>query len=145
MASKPNVFDIMSDAASPRPKGKTGPKGWHKGMFRKDSDGGDDRRYVPTAERIRVRKTVEELCKQHAEAAVEYLAGLVTDESASEKSRIAACEQILDRGFGSAVSRVLHAQVDNGGQPAQAMGMDELIQAATRLLPNLDDPLEPVE
>ena len=142
MSDNTNVFSIMSDAIDERPRRrKPGPKPGgprHAGMFRKNSEGGDDRRYVPTAERAQVRKTVEELCKQHAEAAVEYLAGLVMDENASEKSRIAACEQILDRGYGTAVNRVLHATVDSGGTPAQAMSLDQLMSQAQRLLKDED-------
>ena len=91
-------------------KGKTGPRVGqpHSGQFQK---GEDKRRYVPTAEKGRIRKTVEELCKQHAEDAVAYLANLLQDPKASAKERIVAASELLDRGYGKSVDRVAIQQV----------------------------------
>ena len=54
---------------------------------------------------------MEELCKQHAEDAVAYLANLLQDTEANPKERLVAAGELLDRGYGKAVDRVAIQQV----------------------------------
>ena len=54
---------------------------------------------------------MEELCKQHAEGAVAYLAELLADPKANAKERIVAASELLDRGYGKSVDRVAIQQV----------------------------------
>jgi len=109
-----------------RMKGKTGPRVGqpHSGQFQK---GEDSRRYVPSSERGRIRKTVEELCKQHAEDAVQYLAELLADPSANHKERIVAASELLDRGFGKSVDRVAIQQVGTAQGSLKDADMDTLM------------------
>ena len=92
-----------------RIKKKTGPRVGqpHSGQFKSI----DSRRYIPDGAKGKVRKAVEELCKQHAEDAVAYLANLLQDPDANPKERLVAAGELLDRGYGKAVDRVAIQQV----------------------------------
>jgi len=92
-----------------RIKKKTGPRVGqpHSGQFKSI----DSRRYIPDGAKGKVRKAVEELCKQHAEDAVAYLANLLQDSDANPKERLVAAGELLDRGYGKAVDRVAIQQV----------------------------------
>ena len=92
-----------------RIKKKTGPRVGvpHSGQFKSI----DSRRYIPDGAKGKVRKAVEELCKQHAEDAVAYLANLLQDTEANPKERLVAAGELLDRGYGKAVDRVAIQQV----------------------------------
>ena len=102
----------------------------HSGSFKA---GFDERRFVPSEARVKIRKTVEELCKQHAEDAVAYLAGLVNDPNAPEKERRAASSELLDRAFGRPVDRVAIANVGvNHGSDVTQLSNEELLRLAEK-------------
>ncbi|WP_133125963.1 hypothetical protein [Pseudohalioglobus lutimaris] len=82
---------------------------------------------------------MEELCKEHAEDAVEFLSGLLGDDTAPMKERVEAARQLLDRGFGQPVSRVLMASVGEGNQSPSEMSLDQLMQKAGALLEHQGD------
>lgn len=77
--------------------------------------------------------TIEELAKEIAPNALETLTELLNSQS--EKVRLEAVAQVLDRAYGRAVDRIAVQQVGQGnGQSVQSMGLDELINHANQLL-----------
>ena len=108
-----------------RIKKKTGPRVGqpHSGQFKSI----DSRRYIPDGAKGKVRKAVEELCKQHAEDAVAYLANLLQDPDANPKERLVAAGELLDRGYGKAVDRVAIQQVGQAQGSLKNADMDVLM------------------
>lgn len=112
---------------------KTGPLPGtrHSGSFLK---GGDPRQWHHNPEAQAVKREVEELCKEHAEKAVNFLATILGDDSAAPRSRLEAASQILDRGFGKAVDRIQIQAVGHTGASVGTLDLHTLRQQAQRIL-----------
>ena len=57
---------------------------------------------------------IASLARSHSETAIRVLAGLASQETVPPASRIAACQALLDRGFGRAAQSIdLNATVEH--------------------------------
>ena len=83
---------------------KPGPKPGthHAGTFK---PGYDPRRWTHGPVRSEVKRTVEELFREGAEDARDFLLQLVNDPKASKRDRYAAATEILNRSYGKPVDR----------------------------------------
>lgn len=61
--------------------------------------------------------TLQHICKEHAETAIQILLGIMTDEKAKSGDRIRAAEIILERGYGKPMQAVELGGA--GGGPVQ--------------------------
>ena len=57
-------------------------------------------------------KALEELCRAHAETAVDLLRDTIADPDAPIQARLTAARELLDRGFGKSVDRSVALQLN---------------------------------
>jgi len=60
---------------------------------------------------VNLHKTLEQLCNQHADVAVQFLVDTLQDTNAPTSERRRAATELLDRGFGRPVDRQVIAQI----------------------------------
>jgi hypothetical protein len=68
---------------------------------------------------------LQELARQHTEAAVKTLADIMNDEKAPHSARISASEALLSRGWGRPILPTVQA---NGGEKTFEQWLDEVNQ-----------------
>jgi hypothetical protein len=94
------------------------------------SKGYDPRRVMPTKRKI--NKAIEEMCREHSELAVSFIAGLIADTGADDAVRLKAAETMLDRAYGKAVDRVAIKQVGgDANADARLLTTDQIIALLT--------------
>jgi hypothetical protein len=94
------------------------------------SKGYDPRRVMPTKRKL--NKAIEEMCREHSELAVSFIAGLIADTEADDAVRLKAAETMLDRAYGKAVDRVAIKQVGgDSSADARLLTTDQIIALLT--------------
>ena len=94
------------------------------------SKGYDPRRVMPTKRKL--NKAIEEMCREHSELAVSFIAGLIADTEADDAVRLKAAETMLDRAYGKAVDRVAIKQVGgDANADARLLTTDQIIALLT--------------
>ena len=72
-------------------------------------------------------KGVAALARQHADAAIDFLAKLLVDESAASSARVQAAREILDRGYGKPIA--MSADVTDNLDDVSVEELREVIHA----------------
>ena len=94
--------------------------------------GYDPRRNNPVITKRRITKAIEEMCREHSELAVSFIAGLIADTEADDAVRLKAAETMLDRAYGKAVDRVAIKQVGgDANADARLLTTDQIIALLT--------------
>jgi len=94
--------------------------------------GFDPRRNNPVITKRRITKAIEEMCREHSELAVSFIAGLIADTEADDAVRLKAAETMLDRAYGKAVDRVAIKQVGgDANADARLLTTDQIIALLT--------------
>lgn len=76
-------------------------------------------------------KHLEQLCRESADVAFEYIRGLIRDPDAAPSVRLAAARELLDRGFGKAVDRTAIMALSGGGaEEPERLSDGELLRIA---------------
>jgi len=94
--------------------------------------GYDPRRMHQDHSKRKQRLAIEELCREHADIAVAYIAGLIADTDAEHETRLKAANSLLDRAYGKAVDRVAIKQVGgDANADARLLTTDQIIALLT--------------
>lgn len=94
--------------------------------------GYDPRRMHQDHSKRKQRLAIEELCREHADIAVAYIAGLIADTDAEHETRLKAANSLLDRAYGKAVDRVAIKQVGgDANSDARLLTTDQIIALLT--------------
>ena len=101
----------------------------HSGHFKK---GHDPRRHVTGPYMQKKRISIEMVCQEKAEKALETLMKVIEDDDAPAKDRVNAANSLLDRAFGKSVDRVQVAQIKDGGGSGAVLTRDELMLRLTQ-------------
>ena len=101
----------------------------HSGHFKK---GHDPRRHVTGPYMQKKRISIEAVCQEKAEKALETLMKVIEDDAAPAKDRVNAANSLLDRAFGKSVDRVQVAQIKDGGGSGAVLTRDELMLRLTQ-------------
>ena len=101
----------------------------HSGHFKK---GHDPRRHVTGPYMQKRRISIEAVCQEKAEKALETLMKVIEDDAAPAKDRVNAANSLLDRAFGKSVDRVQVAQIKDGGGSGAVLTRDELMLRLTQ-------------
>ena len=78
------------------------------------------------------RISIEMVCQEKAEKALETLMKVIEDDDAPAKDRVNAANSLLDRAFGKSVDRVQVAQIKDGGGSGAVLTRDELMLRLTQ-------------
>ena len=101
----------------------------HSGHFKK---GHDPRRHVTGPYMQKKRISIEMVCQEKAEKALDTLMKVIEDDDAPAKDRVNAANSLLDRAFGKSVDRVQVAQIKDGGGSGAVLTRDELMLRLTQ-------------
>ena len=101
----------------------------HAGHFKK---GHDPRRHVTGPYMQKKRISIEMVCQEKAEKALETLMKVIEDDDAQDKDMVNAANSLLDRAFGKSVDRVQVAQIKDGGGSGAVLTRDELMLRLTQ-------------
>ncbi|MCX2976364.1 hypothetical protein [Candidatus Marimicrobium litorale] len=129
----------LFDQPTRRPRKRPGPKpgGYNPGAF----TGADDpRRWKqgPCMERAALRRSIEEMAKDHAEEALQAIAALIDDPNATPKVRLEAASEILDRSFGSVVNRAVIGTISEQGANIEESNREAIGRQVNALLSKLE-------
>jgi hypothetical protein len=75
--------------------------------------GYDSRRYTTNNDVMTYHQKIGEMLKEHSYDAVNYMVEVMNDKKSSTKLRLVAAKEILDRGIGKPVDRVVLASIDS--------------------------------
>lgn len=123
---------------------KPGPKAPHRGQFFP----GDPRiNYSGRPKKGPEMKELEQLCRESAQTALDFLLDAVTSTEYPANVRLQAAREVLDRGFGKPVDRQVQLQLSNGGRSeGQQLTDDQLLRiAAGALGEQARDPAQVIE
>jgi len=79
-------------------------------------------------------KELEQLCRESAQTALDFLLDAVTNEDQPGNVRLAAAREILDRGFGKPVDRQVQLSLSNTGSTGERLSKDQLLRIAAGAL-----------
>ena len=97
----------------------------NNGAFR---SGYDHRRYSTNNDVMTYHKNLGDMLREHSLDAVNYIVEVMNDQSASTKLRLVAAKEILDRGIGKPVDRVVLASLERQREkPVEELTDSELI------------------
>lgn len=74
--------------------------------------GYDSRRFTPDNMLMSYHQKLGELLREHSYEAVDLIVGVMKDNHAPVKLRLIAAKEVLDRGFGKPVDRLVMATLD---------------------------------
>ena len=76
----------------------------------------------------KVNRNIKSLASDHAETVIKTLVGILTSSKAQDSARVSAGKELLDRGFGKAVSAVELSGKDGGPMEVSEMSEAEKLR-----------------
>lgn len=123
----------MEAVDSRKPGPKVGER--HSGQWMPGQSGNPGGRPLKTPE----TRNAEALARSKGTEAVETIIQIMQDREAARRERLSAATELLNRGFGTPVSREIHAQLGGTQKPAESLSNEELKTKLLALLPETTD------
>jgi hypothetical protein len=76
--------------------------------------------------RPRIVSDVQNLAREQTAAAIETLTSIMQNAKSHPQARVAACRELLDRGYGKPLQQSEVTNIEPGSRPASDMSDDEL-------------------
>jgi hypothetical protein len=108
----------------------------HSGMFKPGQSGNPSGR--PKAD-----KTIRDISREHTEDAISTLVKIAKSSKATPTARVAACNAILDRGWGKPPQYSEMLNMDNSGSVLEGVKSDRWQSELDRMIKQLDEDKPP--